>query len=307
MFRKLVTACAKVFLVCAAAIAAGAAQVGAQAPTAPQPKGQAEARLEQIEADLKTFARAVLGEPRNWPKLTLPSPADRARKTGSRPPPQPFPVDKLVRMILADTEEVWTDRFKPLDRVYEMPLLVLYTGSTPSGCGQADNRVSGPHYCEIDRRIYLDLEFFDELRARQAVAGDMSFYYVIGHEVGHHVQRLLGILDAASRVEKVLGSLGETAQRNALSVKVELQADCFAGFVAYHAHRLHQRLEADDVDLGLRTAAALGADRLQNLEQGVVQPESFTHGASEQRIRWFRRGLETGALHDCDPFNARDL
>ncbi len=279
---------------------------GSEIPLSVQ-TGAADRLPDLAETELKSFVRTVLGEPRNWPKLTLPAPADSAAKSGSSQPPQQIPVNRLVSMMLADTEEVWTGLFQPLQRGYEKPLLVLYTGSTSSGCGQADSKVSGPHYCEIDRRVYLDLEFFEELRARQGVAGDMSFYYVIGHEIGHHVQRLLGILDAAGAVERTLGSLGETARRNALSVKVELQADCLAGLAAYHAHRLHQRLEAEDVELGLRTAAALGADRLQKLEQGMVQPESFTHGTSEQRSRWFRRGLETGTLHMCDTFNAQEL
>ena len=247
----------------------------AQFPLSAQ-SGTAVPQADQAEAELKTFVRTVLGAPRNWPKLALPPPADSAVKHGSSSPPRQIPVVRLVSMMLADTEEVWTDLFKPLHRSYGKPLLVLYTGLAASGCGQADSKVSGPHYCEVDRRVYLDLDFFDELRARQAVAGDMSFYYVIGHEVGHHVQRLLGILDAAGAVERTLGSLGETTLRNAVSVKIELQADCFAGLVAYHAHRLHQRLESEDVELGLRTAAALGADRLQKLEQGMVRPE-FVH------------------------------
>ena len=292
----------------------GASCADAQAPAAAPPEPAAasqsdQSKSDQPEADLGVFMRTVLGAPRTWPKLVIPSPTDSAsaQPNSAAPAPRQFPVDRLVRMMLADTEDVWDELFGYVRRTYERPWLVLYTGTTHSGCGTADNKVSGPHYCEVDKKVYLDLEFFEELRARQSVSGDMSMYYVIGHEIGHHVQRLLGILDAASSLEARLSRGGEIVRKNALSVKIELQADCFAGLVAHHAHRLRQRLDSGDVETGVQTAAALGADRLQKLEQGVVQPESFTHGASGQRVRWFRRGLENGSLHTCDTFNAAEL
>lgn len=296
-----------VAVLCAASAAGALAERPAAGST---DAGEREGLAREMQ-ELRNLVRAALGAPRIWPKLELPRApaADAATGTsgtsGTTARPR-IESGRLVSYMLADTEDVWDELFASLKRTYPKPRLILYTRNTWSGCGVTNHQVSGPLYCENDKRVYLDLAFFDELRASQSVSGDMAMYYVIGHEIGHHVQQILGILPAVGRLERRLAVNGDTPARNALSVRVELQADCMAGLVAYHAHRLKQRLETDDVEIGLQTAAALGADRLQRLEHGVVQPESFTHGASEQRIRWFRRGLDSGALHMCDTFSAEE-
>jgi predicted metalloprotease len=208
----------------------------------------------------------------------------------------------FVSVVLADTEDTWTEQFHEMNQTYTDPHLVLFSGAVQSACGFAQAAM-GPFYCPGDQKVYLDLDFIKELGDRFQAPGDFAGAYVIAHEVGHHVQNLLGIME---KVDSVRGRLNE-ADANQLSVMVELQADCFAGIWANHANRSRQILEDGDVEEGLTAAAAVGDDRLQREAQGYVVPESFTHGSSEQRARWFRRGLDSGELSACDTFNAKQL
>ncbi|GIK95966.1 MAG: neutral zinc metallopeptidase [Alphaproteobacteria bacterium] len=208
----------------------------------------------------------------------------------------------FVSVVLADTEDTWHELFAKSGGTYEEPSLVLFSGAVQSGCGFASAQV-GPFYCPADRKVYLDLEFFDEMAQRFGAPGDFAQAYVIAHEVGHHVQTLLGI---SGKVQQLRSQLSE-AEANALSVRLELQADCFAGLWANHANRSRQILEAGDVEEALGAATAIGDDRLQRQTQGYVVPDSFTHGTSEQRVRWFGAGLESGSIQACDSFNADQL
>ncbi len=203
--------------------------------------------------------------------------------------------------VLASTEDVWADIFRQSGRQYRKPTLVLFTDQVRSACGQAGSAV-GPFYCPGDEKLYLDLAFFDELQRRFHAAGDFAEAYVIAHEVGHHVQRLLGTMD---KVDAARGRLSE-APANQLSVRLELQADFLAGVWAHYAQQ-KAILEPGDIEEALRAASAVGDDRLQRETQGYVVPDSFTHGTSEQRIRWFRKGLETGDIRQGDTFSAGNL
>ena len=209
---------------------------------------------------------------------------------------------EFTGFVLADTEDTWNSIFMAAGRQYVEPTLVLFRGAVESACGFAQSAV-GPFYCPGDQRVYIDLTFYEDLQQKLGAGGDFAQAYVIAHEVGHHVQTLLGIsesnLAARQRASKV--------EANALSVKQELQADCFAGIWANSADRSRQLLEAGDVEEGLNAASAIGDDRLQRQSQGQVSPDSFTHGSSAQRVRWFRRGFETGDVNQCDTFAARDL
>lgn len=210
--------------------------------------------------------------------------------------------DKLadfVSVVLADTEDTWKALFKAGGATYQEPRLVLFRRSVQSACGMA-GAASGPFYCPGDRQIYIDLSFYDDLRARFAAPGDFAQAYVIAHEVGHHVQTLLGI----SEKVRALQARATRTEANALSVRVELQADCFAGVWAHHADRTRGIVEMGDIDEALNAAAAIGDDRLQKQAQGHVSPESFTHGSSAQRQRWFRKGFDTGSVSACDTFGA---
>ncbi|KVT93379.1 metalloprotease [Burkholderia ubonensis] len=205
----------------------------------------------------------------------------------------------FTRKVLGNIERTWTTVFSTqLHEQYQPPKLVMFTNATPTACGTGQTAM-GPFYCPGDRKVYIDLGFYDDLRRRFGAGGDFAQAYVIAHEVGHHVQNLLGIsgkVDAARR-------RSSEARSNALSVRMELQADCFAGVWANNAQRANQRLiEPGDFEQGLKTAAAIGDDRLQQQGQGYVVPESFTHGSSEQRVYWLRRGLESGELSACDTF-----
>ena len=200
-------------------------------------------------------------------------------------------------MVLADTEETWQRIFARQGGRYQEPTLVLFTGSVSSACGYATAAV-GPFYCPGDRKLYLDLSFFRDLERRHGAPGDFAQAYVVAHEVGHHVQTLLGISD---RVRAAGRGRGE-AEVNALSVRQELQADCFAGLWGHAAHRERQLLDPGDLEEALKAASAIGDDRLQREAQGRVVPDSFTHGTSEQRVRWFRRGFESGDINACDTF-----
>lgn len=210
-------------------------------------------------------------------------------------PPADDPGRRFVGRVLASTEDVWTDVFARAGRTYEPPTLVLFSGATQSACGFAQAAV-GPFYCPGDRRVYIDLEFMADLQERLGARGDFAAAYIIAHEVGHHVQNLLGVL---GRVDQARRGLGH-AEGNALQVRVELMADCLAGVWANRAEAARGILEAGDVEEGIGAAAAVGDDRLQRRSGGQVVPESFTHGSSAQRVRWFRAGLDAGSPEACD-------
>jgi predicted metalloprotease len=223
--------------------------------------------------------------------------------------PGPVAVDpadderkEFVSVVLADTEEVWHKLFQQRGRRYEEPKLVLFRGRVESACGLASSAV-GPFYCPADHKVYIDLQFFEELQRKFGAPGDFAQAYVIAHEVGHHVQNLLGtsdwVHDQRSRLSK--------SEYNQLSVRLELQADFFAGVWAHHAHRMRNILEEGDIEEAMRAAQAIGDDRLQRQTQGYVVPDSFTHGSSEQRARWFRRGFQTGDMEAGDTFSATRL
>jgi uncharacterized protein len=205
----------------------------------------------------------------------------------------------FVSAVLGDTEATWDQIFAAQGSDYQEPSLVLFSGAVQSACGFADAAV-GPFYCPPDRQVYLDLSFLQELQHRLNAPGDFAAAYVIAHEVGHHVQNQLGIMDKANEIRAGLGQ----EDSNALSVRIELQADCFAGIWANRAQTERNVLESGDVEEGLNAAAAVGDDRLQRRSQGYVVPESFTHGTSEQRVAWFTRGFENGSLDACNTFNA---
>ncbi len=200
---------------------------------------------------------------------------------------------RFVRRVLAETEDVWTPLFAENGRRYQAPTLVLFTGAVQSACGTAQSAV-GPFYCPADSQVYIDLDFLAELQRRLGAPGDFAAAYVIAHEVGHHVQNQLGLLRQGQ-------------ESNAMLVRVELQADCLAGLWARRANDARQILEEGDIEEGLAAAAAVGDDRLQRRGGGQVVPESFTHGTSAQRVRWFRTGLQNGTLEACDTFGARQL
>lgn len=209
----------------------------------------------------------------------------------------------FVSVTLADTEQIWAGIFQEqLGQQYEPVTLVLFKNSTQSGCGGASAQ-TGPFYCPTDGKVYLDTNFFVTLERQLGAGGDFAAAYVVAHEVGHHVQNQLGILP---RVQQLKARASET-ESNALQVRVELQADCLAGLWARRAHETRRILEQGDVEEGLRAAAAVGDDTLQRRARGVVVPESFTHGSAEQRVRWFRAGLQAGRLEACDTFSAERI
>jgi len=214
-----------------------------------------------------------------------------------QPSPEEQQMADFVSVVLADTEDTWTEIFRQSGKTYQDPNLVLYTGAVQSACGTG-SAAMGPFYCPGDRKVYIDLTFFDELRRRHGAPGDFAQAYVIAHEVGHHVQNLLGITDRVQSEQRGLGK----AEANALSVKVELQADCFAGVWGNHADRSRQVLEEGDIEEALNAASAIGDDRLQKEGSGYVVPENFTHGTSRQRVEWFRRGIEHGDIASCNTF-----
>jgi len=207
---------------------------------------------------------------------------------------------QFVARVLGSTERTWTEIFAAAGQTYEKPTLVLFSGAVESACGFAQ-AASGPFYCGADHKLYIDLSFYRELRERFAAPGDFAQAYVIAHEIGHHVQNLLGIMNKVQGLQRRGGS---QSQANALSVRLELQADCLAGIWANYAHRERNILEQGDVEEGLNAAAQIGDDRMQKRAQGYVVPEGFTHGSAEQRVRWFRRGIESGNLQQCDTFSA---
>jgi predicted metalloprotease len=210
---------------------------------------------------------------------------------------------EFVRVLMGMTEEVWHEQFAEMGKQYQDPTLVLFSGQVnTAGCGFASAAV-GPFYCPADQKVYIDLSFYDELERRFKAPGDFAKAYVLAHEVGHHVQNLLGISEEVTRAQQQVGK----AEANALSVRLELQADFLAGVWAHHIQEKRHVLEPGDIESGLRAAAAIGDDALQRQAQGYVVPDSFTHGTSEQRTRWFRKGFETGDIDQGDTFNAADL
>lgn len=206
----------------------------------------------------------------------------------------------FVKVVLADTEDVWNKLFtEKMNRQYQEPVLVMFTGVVESACGNASS-ASGPFYCPADHKVYIDLSFYDELKDKLNAPGDFAMAYVIAHEVGHHVQNLLGI---SEKVQRARSQLSET-EYNKLSVKLELQADFFAGVWANHAQKLQNILEPGDIEEALNAANAIGDDRLQKQSRGVVVPDAFTHGTSAQRMYWFKKGFETGDVSQGDTFNS---
>jgi len=216
--------------------------------------------------------------------------------------PEEERLKEFMSVVLADTEDVWGTLFSNGGKTYEQPKLVLFSGAVQSGCGSAQSAM-GPFYCPADQKVYLDMSFFNELSKRLDAPGDFAQAYVVAHEVGHHVQNLMGIAD---KVHNARQSGGEQAA-NALQVRMELQADCFAGVWAYHANQKRQILEPGDTEEALAAASGVGDDRLQKKARGYVVPESFTHGSSAQRMRWFTTGMQGGDPAQCDTFNARNL
>jgi predicted metalloprotease len=225
-----------------------------------------------------------------------------AQESGPAPAPANDRQTKFVRTVLADTEDVWTEIFRANNSTYVQPKLRLFTGRVNTACGTGSS-ASGPFYCPGDQKVYIDLAFYDLMEQRFNVAGDFAKAYVIAHEVGHHVQNLMGITD---KMDAARRTSSET-QMNALSVRLELQADCFAGVWANHANQARSILESGDVDAGLAAATAIGDDTLQRQSQGTVVPDSFTHGSSAQRVRWFKKGIDSGEVAQCDTFKARQL
>ncbi len=217
-------------------------------------------------------------------------------------PPANDELATFVSTVLADTEDVWGTIMKTGGAAYAQPRLVLFRGATPTACGTGQSAM-GPFYCPGDSKVYIDLAFFDTLRSRMGAPGDFAQAYVIAHEVGHHVQNQLGI---TGKVDAMRGRVSP-AQMNALSVRVELQADCFAGVWAHHSQKGKGWLDRSDIDEALNASAQIGDDTLQRRSQGTVVPESFTHGTSAQRQTWFRRGLQTGSVAQCNTFDARNL
>ena len=207
------------------------------------------------------------------------------------------PEARFISVVLGDTEDTWREVFRKRGQAYVPPVLVLFDGATQSACGVGRSEV-GPFYCSADRKVYLDLSFFRELDQRFGAPGDFAQAYVVAHEVGHHVQNLLGISESVTAAR----SRGDDRQSNALSVRLELQADCFAGLWGHYAQG-RGLLEPGDADEGLNAAAAIGDDRLQRMSRGEVIPETFTHGSSADRVRWLRRGLDGGTIESCDTFS----
>jgi predicted metalloprotease len=225
---------------------------------------------------------------------------------GPQAPTQSAPVDdqasQFVAAILGDTEDVWSAQFQASGSAYQPPRLVLFSGSVQSACGGASAAV-GPFYCPGDRKVYIDLSFFEQMKRQLGGGGDFAEAYVIAHEVGHHIQTLTGV-SAKVNAQRAQGSVKGA---DGPLVRQELQADCYAGVWAHHGQRRHAWLEPGDIEEALNTATAIGDDRLQKQSTGTVVPDSFSHGSSEQRVRWFRRGFDSGDAGRCDTFSARSL
>lgn len=252
------------------------------------------------------------GDATTFPDIRVPQSrpdADNFPFPGQQGPPVQHPqssseddLKRFVSVVLADTEDVWRGLLGRYGRRYSDPKLVLFSGGVRSGCGTGLAQM-GPFYCPNDEKVYIDLSFYQDLKNRFHAPGDMAQAYVIAHEIGHHVQKLLGIAD---QVEALRGRMSQ-GQANALQVRMELQADCFAGIWANHAEETKNIIEPGDIEEALNAASAIGDDRIQKQTQGYVVPDAFTHGSSAQRVGWFKRGYQGGKLEDCDTFNAEDL
>ncbi|TDM09469.1 MAG: metalloprotease [Ideonella sp. MAG2] len=229
------------------------------------------------------------------------APASMSAPTGHKPPANDR-MAAFVSTVLADTEDVWTAQFRQMGKSYAKPTLVLFEGRTPTACGTGQAAM-GPFYCPADQQVYIDLSFYDTLQRQLGAPGDFAQAYVIAHEVGHHVQHLLGV---SGKVDRMRSQVSE-AQGNALSVRLELQADCLAGVWAHHAQAARQLLDAGDVEEAMNAASRIGDDALQQQAGGTVRPDSFTHGSSAQRVRWFRKGLEQGQMAGCNTFDNKAL
>jgi uncharacterized protein len=216
--------------------------------------------------------------------------------------PEEMQLAEFVSVVLADTEDTWQGLFRSMGKTYEEPKLVLFSQAVESACGMA-SAAMGPFYCPMDHKVYIDLSFYNDLKNRFGAPGDFAQAYVIAHEVGHHVQNLLGI---AEKVQSLRSRASET-EANKLSVMMELQADCLAGVWAYHADKARKILEDGDVEEALNAASKIGDDRMQRQGRGYVTPDSFTHGSSAQRVRWFKRGLQSGNLAQCNTFSSERL
>lgn len=223
-------------------------------------------------------------------------PGGRAQQSGGQEE-----LARFTRRVLADTEDVWDRVFKAGGREYEQPKLVMFSGSTRTACGRGMSQM-GPFYCPLDRKIYVDLDFYEELKRRFRAPGDFAQAYVVAHEVGHHVQTLLGVADKVQQMKEQY-----PREANRIQVRMELQADCLAGVWANLNDQLKKRLQPGDIEEGLNAAAQIGDDMIQRQTQGHVVPESFTHGSSQQRVRWFKTGFESGNMQACDTFRASQL
>ncbi len=247
-------------------------------------------------ADLSTVLSILGGTGALSPASSQPQTAPAARPAAENE------LADMVSVVLADTEDVWNAQFRAMNRAYQEPTLVLFTGSVKSACGFAQAAV-GPFYCPADQKVYIDLGFYQQLRDRFKAPGDFAQAYVIAHEVGHHVQNLLGI---SGKVHEMQGRLSQT-EANQLSVRLELQADCLAGVWANHANRARNILEQGDLEEALTAAHSIGDDNIQQQSRGYVVPDSFTHGSSEQRMRWFQTGVQSGDMNQCNTFQAASL
>jgi len=234
------------------------------------------------------------------------SPFEIPRGQPPRARPEEAELTRFVGRVLADTEDVWERVFQAAGRRYEKPKLVLFSGATRTECG-VGQAAMGPFYCPLDRKVYIDLAFYRVLKERFHAPGDFAQAYVIAHEIGHHVQTLLGVSDKVQALKQQAMRSGDEARANAFQVRMELQADCLAGVWASLNDQVKNRLQPGDVEAGLNAAAQIGDDTLQKRTQGQVVPESFTHGSSLQRVRWFKKGLESGRMQACDTFDGREL
>ncbi|MGB7924156.1 MAG: neutral zinc metallopeptidase [Pyrinomonadaceae bacterium] len=241
--------------------------------------------------------RQLLDQMRSGPSPDGQTTQQQQRQTN----PEEEELKRFVSVVLADTEDVWNDLFKRTGQQYREPKLVLFSGQVRSACGLAESAV-GPFYCSGDERVYIDLSFYNDLKTRFRAPGDFAQAYVIAHEVGHHIQHLVGTMDKVNSMQSRLSK----EQANQLSVRLELQADFLAGVWAHYAQQ-KGIIEAGDIEEALNAATAIGDDRLQRETQGYVVPDSFTHGTSEQRVRWFKKGFETGDMRQGDTFNTRSL
>lgn len=226
-----------------------------------------------------------------------------AQSVASHKPAANDEMATFVSKVLADTEDTWQQIFRESGREYHDPKLVLFSGSTPTACGTG-SAAMGPFYCALDQKVYIDLAFYQDLKDRFQAPGDFAEAYVIAHEVGHHVQNLLGI---SGKVHAAQEHAASEAQANALSVRLELQADCFAGVWGNHADKMRHIIEPGEIQEALTAASAIGDDRLQQQSRGQVTPETFTHGTSEQRVKWFTRGIESGDPKQCNTFGKQSL